>query len=71
MQVGYQCEECEEAVWITTTRSELTWLRNRRHLVREVIKHSSGGLDTWIMDGMEFLDRHDGHNTLIVTKGSP
>jgi hypothetical protein len=34
------------------------------------MKHVSGGLDTWIMDGMEFLDRHDGHNTMIVTKGT-
>lgn len=70
MQVGYQCEECEEAVWLATTRFELTWLRNRRHIVREVMKHVSGGLDTWIMDGTEFLDRHDGHNTMIVTKGT-
>jgi hypothetical protein len=70
VSVGYQCEECEEAVWLATPRAELTWLRNRRHVVREVMKHVSGGLDTWIMDGMEFLDRHDGHNIMIVTKGS-
>jgi hypothetical protein len=70
VHVGYQCEECEEAVWLTTTRSELTWLRNRRHIVKEVMRHVSGGLDTWMMDGMEFLDRHEGHNTMIVTKTS-
>jgi hypothetical protein len=70
VQVGYQCEECEEAVWLTTTRSELTWLRNRRHIVKEVMRHVSGGLDTWMMDGMEFLERHEGHNTMIVSKGT-
>ena len=68
MHVGYQCEECEEAVWLATTRTELTWLRNRRHVVREVLKHVSAGLDSWIMDGMEFLERHEGHSTVIVTK---
>ena len=68
MHAGYQCEECEEAVWLTTTRAELTWLRNRRHVVREVLRHVSGGLDSWIMEGMEFLDRHDAHSIVIVTR---
>ncbi len=68
MQYGYQCEECEEAIWLPTPRSELTWLRNRRHIVREVLKHVSNGLDSWIMDGIEFLDQHDGHSVVIVSK---
>ncbi len=71
MSAGYQCEECEQAVWLATTRAELTWLRNRRHIVREVLKHVSAGLDSWIMEGLEFLDTHDGHNTSIVTRPSP
>ena len=70
MSVGYQCEECEQAVWLATTRAELTWLRNRRHIVREVLKHVSAGLDSWIMEGLEFLDEHEGHNTIIVTRNS-
>jgi methionyl-tRNA synthetase len=69
VQFGYQCEECEEAVWPATTRTELTWLRNRRHVVREVLKHVSGGLDTWIMEGIDFLDDHDGHSVVIVSRG--
>jgi hypothetical protein len=70
VSVGYQCEECEQAVWLATTRAELTWLRNRRHIVREVLKHVSAGLDSWIMEGLEFLDEHEGHNTIIVTRNS-
>lgn len=57
-------------MWLATTRAELTWLRNRRHVVREVLKHVSAGLDSWIMDGLEFLDRHDAHSIVIVTKSS-
>ncbi len=68
MSAGYQCEECEQAVWLATTRAELTWLRNRKHIVREVLKHVSAGLDSWIMEGLEFLDEHEGHNTIIVTR---
>ena len=70
MQFGYQCEECEEAIWLATTRAELTWLRNRRHVVREVLKHVSAGLDSWIMEGMTFLDDHDGHSVVIVQRGA-
>ncbi len=68
MRYGYQCEECAEAVWPATTRAELVWLRNRRHVVGEVLKHVSGGLDTWVMDGIEFLDAHDGHSVQIVAR---
>ncbi len=68
MEFGYQCEECEEAVWLATTRPELTWLKNRRHVVREVQRHLSGGLDGWMDEGLAFLDRHDGHSLVIVEK---
>jgi hypothetical protein len=68
MQFGYQCEECEEAVWLATTRSELQWLKNRRHVVREVHKHLSGGLDGWMDEGLAFLARHDGHSIVVVEK---
>jgi hypothetical protein len=56
------------AVWPATSRSELAWLRNRRHVVNEVLKHVSGGLDTWIMEGGAFLDEHDGHSVVIVER---
>ena len=68
MRYGYRCEECEEAAWPATTRAELVWLRSRRHIVREVLNHTGGGLDSWIMDGIEFLDAHDGHSVAIVSR---
>jgi hypothetical protein len=69
VQYGYQCEECEEAAWPAAPRGELVWLRNRRHVVREVLKHTSAGLDSWIMEGLAFLDDHDGHSVVIVQRG--
>jgi hypothetical protein len=68
MQHGYQCEECEEAVWLATTRAELQWLRSRRHVVQEVARHLSGGLDGWMDEGLAFLDRHDGHSVVVVAR---
>ncbi|MBV8148298.1 MAG: hypothetical protein JO092_04340 [Candidatus Eremiobacteraeota bacterium] len=68
MQYGYQCEDCEIAVFPTTTRSELQWLRDRPHVVREVAKHSSGGLDSWMMEGLTFLDEHQGHSIVLVSR---
>jgi len=70
MQYGFQCEECEEAIFPATTRSELAWLRNRLHVVREVAKHVQTGLDTWMIEGMEFLDRHSGHSVVLVSRSS-
>jgi len=68
MQFGYKCEECELAVWPATTRSELAWLRNRQHVVREVAKHVSGGLDSWMVEGLDFLDEHGGHSVVIGSR---
>ena len=68
MQFGYQCEECEEAAWVTAPRGELQWLKNRRHLVREVARHLSSGLDGWMDEGLAFLDRHDGHSVVVVQR---
>ena len=39
------------------------------HVVREVAKHSQGGLDIWIADGFAFLDEHRDHSVIVVTKG--
>ena len=68
MKAGYQCEDCEVAIWPATTRGELAWLRDRLHVVREVAKHSHAGLDTWIVEGMDFLNDHQGHSVIVVTK---
>ncbi len=68
MQSGYHCEECEEAVFPVTTRSELQWLKNRRHVVMEVAKHVSGGLDGWIVEGLDFLDKHEGHSVVVTQR---
>jgi methionyl-tRNA synthetase len=68
VQSGYHCEECEEAVFPVTTRSELQWLKNRRHVVMEVAKHVSGGLDGWIVEGLDFLDKHEGHSVVVTQR---
>ncbi len=68
MKYGYHCEECEDAIWPATTRSELAWLRNREHVVREVANHVSGGLDTWMMEALDFLNRHSGHSIVLTRR---
>jgi hypothetical protein len=68
MRFGYACEECEEAIWLATTRAELQWLRSRRHVVREVQRHLSAGLDGWMDEGLVFLDAHDGHSVVVVER---
>jgi hypothetical protein len=68
MQYGFKCEDCEVAIFPTTTRSELAWLRDRVHVVREVAKHSANGLDGWMMEGLDFLNDHGGHSILVVQR---
>jgi hypothetical protein len=51
-----------------TTRSELQWLKDRVHVAREVARHSTDGLDTWMMDGLAFLDEHDGHAVVFASR---
>jgi methionyl-tRNA synthetase len=68
LQYGYQCEDCEAAVFPTTTRGELQWLKDRPHVAREVAKHSSAGLDSWMMEGLTFLDEHQGHSVVLVSR---
>lgn len=68
MTPGYLCEDCEVAIWLTTTRAELVWLKDRLHVVREVARHSSTGLDSWMNDGMQFLGDHGDHSVIVVTK---
>lgn len=68
MANGYFCEDCEISIWPAAPRSELTWLKDRLHVVREVAKHSPTGLDTWIVEGFEFLDDHRDHSVIVVSK---
>ena len=42
MQYGYHCEQCEEAIWPAAPRTELQWLKDREHLVREIAKRVRG-----------------------------
>ena len=67
-RMGYACEDCGVAIYPTTTRAELVWLRERAHVAREVSRHSIGGLDQWMSEGLAFLDDHAGHSVLIITK---
>lgn len=68
MRYGYFCEDCEVSIWPSTTRAELAWLRDRTHVVREVAKHTQTGLDTWIVEGFDFLENHHGHSVILVSK---
>jgi hypothetical protein len=68
MEYGYKCEDCEVAIFPVTTRSELRWLKDRTHVVREVSKHSTGGLDSWMAEGFGFLDEHEGHSIVLVSR---
>jgi hypothetical protein len=65
---GYSCEECNVAIYPTTTRAELAWLKDRAHIAREVARHSSGGLEHWMTEGLAFFDDHSGHSVLIIAK---
>ncbi|HTW83782.1 MAG TPA: hypothetical protein VMD91_06935 [Candidatus Sulfotelmatobacter sp.] len=56
-------------MWLATTRAELHWLLSRVHVVREVRGHLSAGLDTWMDEGLTFIDAHDGHSVIVVTGG--
>lgn len=67
---GYYCEDCNVAVFPTTTHKELAWLKDRAHVVREVARHSGGGLDSWMMEGLAFLDDHAGHSIIITSSRS-
>lgn len=66
MRYAYRCEDCGELRLLATPRSELVWLRDRLHVAREVARHSSGGLDLWMMDGLAFLEEHSDHSIAIT-----
>jgi hypothetical protein len=65
---GFACEECGEAKWLSQGSTHLTWLRDREHVVREVAEHTSSGLETWMADGLAFLDDHRGHPVVVISE---
>ncbi|HTV73797.1 MAG TPA: hypothetical protein VME66_08850 [Candidatus Acidoferrales bacterium] len=40
----------------------------RQHVVREVAKHVHSGLDAWMGEALDFLDRHSGHSVILTRK---
>lgn len=68
MKLGYYCEECRVGIWPATTPSELRWLRERRHIVREVASHLNNGLDSWMSEALAFLDEHGDHDVTYAEK---
>jgi len=65
---GYFCEDCEVSIWPAAPRSELAWLQDRIHVVRDVAKHSHGGLHIWMAAWLAFLEEHRDHTVLVVPK---
>ncbi len=70
MRLAYRCEDCNESILVATTRAEMRWLLTRRHIVREVARHLSGGLDGWMDEGLAFIEDHDGHSVTIVERNA-
>jgi hypothetical protein len=68
MRCGFACEDCGEVAWISQGLTHLRWLRDREHVAREVAEHSSSGLDTWMTEGLAFLDDHRGHPVVVVSE---
>jgi hypothetical protein len=65
---GLTCEDCGEVLWISQGVLHVRWLRDREHVVREVAQHSASGLETWMNEGLAFLDEHRGHSVIVVSK---
>ena len=55
-------------LWISQGVLHVRWLRDREHVAREVAQHSASGLDTWMNEGLAFLDEHRGHAVAVVTQ---
>ena len=68
MRNGFACEDCGEVAWLSQGLTHLRWLRDREHIVREVGEHTSSGLETWMTEGLAFLDEHRGHPIVVVSE---
>ena len=62
----YRCDECNREIAPVTTRSNLSWIKERQHLVREVLRHSNDGLDSWMMEALAFLEEHGEHDVTLL-----
>jgi hypothetical protein len=65
---GLVCEDCGESLWLSQGPVNVRWLRDREHVLREVAEHSTSGLETWMSQGLVFLDEHRGHSILVITE---
>jgi tRNA G26 N,N-dimethylase Trm1 len=68
MRSGLGCEDCGESVWLAAGPLFVRWLRDREHIVREVGEHSTSGLETWMSEGLNFLDEHRGHSVFVISE---
>jgi hypothetical protein len=68
MRYGLACEDCGEVLMISQGLLHVRWLRDREHIVREVAEHSSSGLETWMNEGLAFLDEHRGHSVVVISE---
>ncbi len=68
MRSGLTCEDCGEVLWLSQGPVNVRWLRDREHVLREVAEHSTSGLETWMNEGLAFLDEHRGHGIIVVTE---
>ncbi|MDQ6781530.1 MAG: hypothetical protein M3Z37_10320 [Candidatus Eremiobacteraeota bacterium] len=67
-RAGLTCEDCGEVLWLSQGPTNVRWLRDREHIVREVEQHSASGLETWMSEGLRFLDEHRGHGIIVVSE---
>jgi hypothetical protein len=68
MRSALVCEDCGESLRLTQGPLNARWLRDREHIVREVAEHCTSGLETWMNEGLAFLDEHRGHSVLVLTE---
>lgn len=68
MRSGLVCEDCGEYLWLSQGVVHVRWLRDREHIVREVAEHSPSGLETWMAEGLRFLEEHRGHSIVVLTE---
>jgi hypothetical protein len=65
---GFACQDCGEIRWLNQGLLHVRWLRDREHVAREVAQHSSSGLETWMDEGLAFLEEHRGHDVVVISE---
>ena len=64
VRLGQRRFALQQVEQIATTMQEMA------ATVREVSRHVQSGLDLWIVEGLEFLERHSGHSVVLTRKSS-